>query len=221
MASLPKEPAISLEHAVLIDFEGLGRGTGAEPLPIPHMVGILNPNQKRGSKYRWIAFKTSWKPAVNGSRFEATIDEFNTCFESLLHEIDPQLGRLVSWSDYEAQILRAYLEPETWSKVCSVLYNARIPAKKYVRSHRLLESVVGVPLEVFYSSIFPRSQPMPTIGGGAASACRSIDRACLQNSRWSGFSDNQKKRLHALIDYNRGDCIATWKILKRVHNAGY
>ena len=212
---------IELQHAVIIDFEGEGKSLVEELSPLPHMIGIYEPNKQHGAKYRWVTFQESWTPAVNGSSSNATIENFSVCFESLLKKLDPEKGRLVHWSMYEEQILKHYLMPETWQKVGPVLYNARVPAKKYVRANRLLESVVGVPLEGFFAKICSNSTAMPTLKLGAAEVCRRVDNACLENPRWRNFSNIQKKLLHDLVSYNHGDCKATWKILKKITNAGY
>ena len=140
---------IDLQHALIIDFEGLGKSPTEAFAPMPHMVGIFDPNKKNGAKYRWVTFKELWNPAVNGSRSNATIENFSVCFESLLKELHPEKGRLVHWSMYEEQMLEHYLMPETWRKVSPILYNARVPAKKYVRANGLLETLVGGALGFF------------------------------------------------------------------------
>ena len=212
---------IALDNSIIFDFEGLGKSLAEELPPLPHMVGINDPHKQQGAKYRWAGFRESWKTAVNGSHADATTEKFSSCFEFLLTGLDPEFGRLVHWSSYEGHILRWHLAPEIWVKVSPILYNARIPAKKYVRANNLLETVVGAPLEKFFDLICPNNQVMPALKGGAAKACRNVDKACLDNYRWRNFSETQKKALHDLISYNEGDCKSTWKILKKVTNAGF
>ena len=214
-----------LRCSVILDFEGEGRKKGDEISPLPHMAGIFRPNSRgKSGKYEWIAFKKSWKPATNGSRGQGnvgSVTDFNDCFDRLDTSLLGKSGKLVHWSQHEADILNAHLSTKIWTKLRPLLFNARLPAKKYARRRKIFENsgeTKGKSLEEFFDALYRKRHPFPPLPRGAAATCRLIDKACDSNRRWKGFSEAQKNYVSELIEYNRGDCRATWLIASKMAN---
>jgi len=208
-------------NAVYIDFEGEGKSATGEMRP-PHMIGILRPAIKgKGGSYKSVFFSEFWGPAANGVYQTAVTCDFDEFFTELADEVVEKNKHIVIWSIYEEDVIRQFLKPDLQKRILPRIYNLRPLARKYLRLTRRLqpdETVKGKPLEEFTALIFQKRNPFPPIDIGAAEACRRIDTACQSNKRWKNFSDKQKKYVHDLVAYNKGDCRATWLISLRLGN---
>jgi len=117
--------------------------------------------------------------------------------------------------------LNAHLSTKIWTKLRPLLFNARLPAKKYARRRKIFENsgeTKGKSLEEFFDALYRKRHPFPPLPRGAAATCRLIDKACDSNRRWKGFSEAQKNYVSELIEYNKGDCRATWLIASKMAN---
>ena len=208
-----------VRSSIIFDFEGVGISRASKTAPRPHMVGIFLPNNTGGSgKYKWTAFSESWGPATNGSKKPADTRNFSDFFLKHSLNMRERGGRLIHWSPHEAEILRIYLSTADLEVVEPLLYNVRIPAKKYLRRVKRLSSK-GKSLEDFFSAMYQKRKPFPALKIGAAESCRRIDSACAKNKKWGRFTTTQREYVHDLIAYNEGDCRATWLIAKRLANS--
>ena len=208
-----------LRCSLIFDFEGEGIAIGSDTAPLPHMVGLFYPN-KRGTsgKYRWAAFKKDWKPAINGSRKEATNEELGDFFTKKAQELRQRQGKLIHWSSHEAEVLKNHLDRRDFKIIEPVLFNLRIPAKKYIRRIRKTKTS-GKSLEDFFAAFYRKRHPFPPLKIGAAESCRRIDSVCGKTRKWRHFTPRQRDYVHSLIAYNEGDCRATWLIAKRLSNS--
>ncbi len=203
-------------RSLVIDFEGEGKSRSHDTPPAPHMVGVWERSRSEASRYSWAAFKDHWRPIVNGSQYEAHITTITEFFRGISEQMDPEQDRIFHWSDHERLILESYLSIQEWSKIEPFLRNARIAAKKYVRKRGLMDSVKEKTLDDFYQVICPNHGIVPALEDGAANACRRLDNASQSQKRWRQFSCSQKSIAHALIEYNRGDCLATARIIRKI-----
>ena len=210
-----------VRRSLIFDFEGEGVTACSATPPKPHMVGCFDPNPTgRSGNYHWVAFRENWKPAINGSRKEAKFQEFSSFFLDQAIKLRKQGGRFIHWSHYENQVLQAYLSPKDFRKIESLLFNARIPAKRYLRTNRKLNAK-GKSLEQFFEAMYQKRHPYPPLAIGAAESCRRIDAACEKTKKWKAFSERQKKYVNDLIAYNEGDCRSTWLIAKKLANSSF
>ena len=195
-----------LRCSLIFDFEGEGIAIGSDTAPLPNMVGLFYPNKAGTSgKYRWAAFREDWKPAINGSRKEATNEELGDFFTKKAQELRERQGKLIHWSPHEAEVLKNHL-------------NRRVPAKKYIRRIRRT-TTSGKSLEDFFAAFYRKRHPFPPLKIGAAESCRRIDSVCSKTRKWRHFTPRQRDYVHSLIAYNEGDCRATWLIAKRLSNS--
>ena len=210
-----------VRQSLIFDFEGEGTAAGPTLPPKPHMVGCFEPNPTgRSGKYHWVSFRENWKPAINGSKKEAKFENFSSFFLEQAIRVKNQEGRLIHWSHHENQILKTYLTKKEFTEIQPLLFNARIPAKRYLKMTQKTNSK-GKSLEQFFEVMYRKRHPYPPLTIGAAESCRRIDAACKKNKRWKTFRERQKNYVHDLIAYNEGDCRSTWLIAKKLANSSY
>jgi len=215
-----------LRNSVIIDFEGEGKRKGSTIPPLPHMVGLFYPNKTgKSGRYEWVALREKWRPAVNGSigmGNKARLSELEEVFLGIAETLTQSQGRIIHWSQHESDILQAFLNPASWKMVEPFLFNARIPAKKYARRRKIFEGsgeVLGKTLEEFFDALYRKRNPFPPLTRGAAATCRLINKACGSHKRWKSFTEAEKRYVSELVEYNKGDCKATWLIALKMANA--
>jgi len=207
-------------NAIYLDFEGEGRRRDGT-VPMPHMAGLLRPNQTgRSGQYTCAFFKQNWKPASNGITVAQCVT-FNELFNELAIELEKKDGYLVYWTIHEQLILQEYLSDELYARLAPRLFNLHPMARRYANRRRLFGPNKGAyrkTLEEFFAAMYRKRNPYPPFPLGAAEACRRIDTACKNSKKWKHFSDKQKSYVKDLIQYNKGDCLSTWLIAKRLGN---
>jgi hypothetical protein len=211
--------------AIYFDFEGEGRSTKTKLSAQPHMVGTFQPNPTgKSGKYEAFFFKENWKPARNGIGNAALVVGFEEYFQSLFEFVSRGRIHLIHWSIYERVAMKAHLSNPTFNKIEPFLYNLLPPAKRYANKRRafgVADNASKKSLEEFFAVLFRKKSPFPPLELGAAEVCRRIDKACQKNKRWSKFSVKERGYVNDLIAYNKGDCIASWLIAKRLGNANW
>jgi len=207
-------------NAIYLDFEGEGKkreGTA----PMPHMAGLFRPNQTgKSGQYTCAFFKQTWKSASNGITVAQCVT-FDSLFSDIAKELEKKDGYLVYWTIHEQLILQEYLPDELYARLAPRLFNLHPIAKKYANRKRLFGSNMSAKkrtLEEFFAAMYQKRNPYPPFPLGAAEACRRIDTACKTSKKWKHFSDKQKRYVKDLIQYNKGDCLSTWLIAKRLGN---
>lgn len=205
-------------NAIYLDFEGEGKKRDGT-VPMPHMAGLLRPNQTgKSGKYTCVFFKQNWKPASNGIKVAQCVT-FDGLFSELAIELEKKDGSLVYWTIHEQIILQEYLSDELYARLAPRLFNLHPITKKYANSKRLFGSNMSAKkrtLEEFFAAMYSKRNPYPPFPLRAAEACRRIDTACKNSKKWKHFSDKQKSYAEDLIQYNKGDCLSTWLIAQRL-----
>ena len=208
-------------NAIYLDFEGEGRRRDGT-VPMPHMAGLLRPNQtRRSGQYTCAFFKQNWKPASNGITVAQCVT-FNELFNELAIELEKKDGYLVYWTVHESMILNQYLNEEIFNKLEPFLYNLHSPAAtKFARRTSLFGQNTTSKkkgLDDFYSAIYPNRSKQPSLSRGPAKTCKLIDSACDRRGKWKHFSEREKNYVAELISYNKGDCRSTWLIAHKIGN---
>jgi hypothetical protein len=219
-----------LRNAIYIDFEGEGKKKNGE-IPMPHMVGCAEPNHKnKGIKYSCCFFFDKWQPAKNGTQgklkgevniYSSEVKDFQSYFENLAEKLEAKNCFLIYWTQHEEVVLEKFLSKDLFNRIKKRFYNLHPIAKKYANKKRAFgknDSAYKKSLEEFFSVLYEKRNPNPPFKLGAAEACRRIDKACVSVSRFKNFSEKQKGYLRDLLVYNRGDCLSTWLIAKKVGN---
>jgi len=207
-------------NAIYLDFEGEGKKRDGT-VPMPHMAGLLRPNQTgKSGKYTCVFFKQNWKPASNGIKVAQCVT-FNDRFTELAIELEKKDSYLVYWTIHEQIIFQEYLSDELYARLAPRLFNLHPMARRYANRRRLFgpnEGAYRKTLEEFFAAMARKRNPYPPFPLGAAEACRRIDTACKNTKKWRNFSDKQKIYVEDLVTYNKGDCLSTWLIAKRLGN---
>ena len=71
-------------------------------------------------------------------------------------------------------------------------------------------------LNAYLSAISPKSALVNAPNVGAAESCRRLDSYSTNQKKWSNWDDKQKEVAADLVRYNREDCRATAKIMRKI-----
>jgi len=209
------------KNAIFIDFEGEGVSADGK-LKIPHMIGEYVPS-RTGEKYRAIFFREEWKPLANGflRSFNASLQIFESYVADLVQITQQENRSIVAWSSHEQRVLKEFCHADLYHQIESALYNLLPPARNYCSRKELKLDSGERPrtLEEHYALMITNSRPKKELKIGAAESCRRIDKYCVAHKRWSHFSESQKRVSRNLLEYNKDDCLATFKIAKKVSNS--
>lgn len=208
------------KNAIYIDFEGEGKSIDGT-IRMPHMVGTYLPCYERG-KYGATLFKEEWKPIDSGCRssFNTSIQAFEEYFEEILQQSQTENRKIIAWSSHEEEVLKIFLNASLFRELTRSLHNLLPPTKRYCSKKHLRMDDGSRPrsLEEYYALICPKRADQPRLINGAAETCRRLDLCCTNKNRWSQFSQEQKQYARDLLAYNKGDCLSTFKIAKRIGN---
>ena len=209
----PRRQVITIEEIVnslYIDFEGFGRSP-RDPCPHPHMLGVYKPGLGvQAATYDAFLFRESWKPVANGSRGRAILSNLYEALDWILEEAESGGGRIVHFSMHEETVIETHCR-EFCDDFQAYSFNVKPPLDRMY--NQILTDVVGKPhtLDEHMETWFP-DYDMTKLPGGAADACRTIDKTAERLRRWKRWSDGEKSRAHELLDYNCNDCEATFKL---------
>lgn len=209
---------ISLQRAIYLDFEGVGRSPTC-PTPRPHLLGVYRPSEKASNRASYVAhlFRTEWKPIANG--LSACVGPSDLCMTigQLVDLAKHEERTLIYWSDYESQAVSNHC-PNRSDEFERVSLNLKPLVDTMVNrlglADRLPEgrrSLAG-----YMKVLFPRTTEMTSLNGGAAEACRRLDRYCSTDGRWGAWPDSHKNVARNLIEYNKSDCRSTWRLAVRL-----
>ncbi|MDG2442114.1 MAG: hypothetical protein P8M13_02525, partial [Luminiphilus sp.] len=71
-------------------------------------------------------------------------------------------------------------------------------------------------LNAFLSAICPKAAPVSAPTLGAAKSCARLERYSLKERKWGSWTNQQKHVGKELVRYNREDCVATAKIMRKI-----
>ena len=211
------------ESSIYIDFEGFGRSP-KNPMPHPHMLGAYQPKQSdKKSIFHTFCFKDEWRPISNGWSPNSEVCTLNKAIEKLLSLVQEKGGLLVYFSDHERAVVEKYCSASLYMKFDEGSFNVK-PALERMFNSNLAQGTNGGQgprtLNEYMEHYFPGHRQVNTILGakGAADACRRLDKVCTSELNWGAWADENKALAKALLNYNKGDCISTWKLAKRLAN---
>ena len=208
------------KNAIYIDFEGEGNSKNGI-CRMPHMVGTYVLCNERG-KYSATLFKEEWKPIDSGCRssFNTSIQAFGEYFDEIRIKSRTEDRKIIAWSSHEEEVLKIFLNASLFRELTRSLHNLLPPTKRYCskKNLRMDDGLRPRSLEEYYALICPKRADQPRLINGAAETCRRLDRCCKNKNRWTQFSEEQKQYARDLLAYNKGDCLSTFTIAKRIGN---
>ena len=215
---------MSKKH-ICIDFEGEGKKNSGER-PLPHLLGALVPRlDGLGKDYYLFLLREELAPIERAASLPGRTEFRRTCTlaEAVAHLIDlaeERDCRLVGYSIHELSVIQAHLPERSAERKAFELrwYNVKKKANA-LRKRRGIDAPDDK-LDSLVRALMPKhkSPPPPKCGskGRAAEACRQLTTAGAKNKRWRSWNPRQKQLAKELLAYNKGDCVAVWKLVNRV-----
>lgn len=204
---------------IYLDFEGEGKKRDADSAPSPHLAGVYRPNRTKstGGSYTCYFFRKSWSPVKNGCASEATIVDFDCFLRSLIREAKLEQKIIYYWSHHEQAMIERFASTEVAHEFRTVSQNSLRLAKKFANRRRIkIDEKHEKGLNNFLSALAPKLPIVKETTPGAAESCRRIDSYCAKAGRWRKWSDNQKEVARNLVSYNYEDCLALYRVTKKV-----
>ena len=211
------------ESSIYIDFEGFGRSSKT-PMPHPHMLGAYQPKKPaKHSIFHTFCFKDEWQPISNGWSPNSEVCTLNKAIEKLLSFVQKEGGLLVYYSDHERAVIEKYCSASIYKKFVERSFNVKPALRRMFNRNRRANANGGnapTTLNEFMEYHMPGHRQVNSVVGakGPADACRSLDKVCTSGLKWRKWIPEDKALAKALFDYNKGDCISTWKLAKLLAN---
>ena len=211
------------ESSIYIDFEGFGRSS-KNPMPHPHMLGAYQPKKPaKHSIFHTFCFKDEWQPISNGWSPNSEVCTLNKAIEKLLSLVQKEGGLLVYFSDHERAVIEKHCSAPLYENFIEGSLNVKLALKRMFNSNLAQDTNDGQTprtLNEFMEYYMPGHRQMNTIIGakGPADACRRLDKVCTSGLNWGAWAPTDKSLAKGLFSYNKGDCISTWKLAKRLAN---
>lgn len=205
---------------ICIDFEGEGRKESG--LPLPHLLGALVPRTgTTGRDFRIYLLRPELEPLARAASLPGKVDLRKACdlseaISELVALAEERDCRLVSYSQHEEQIVHTHLASSSPARIGfdSRWYNVKRKAHA-LRKRRGLDAPDKT-LESLLTALMPGRKSPPPPSCGAAESCRRLEKAGAKSKRWRNWSPAHKQLARELLDYNKGDCVAVWKLVNRV-----
>ncbi|MDF1826624.1 MAG: hypothetical protein P1U68_18420 [Verrucomicrobiales bacterium] len=206
---------------ICIDFEGEGRRRD-HSVPHPSLLGALVPNTDgHGKHFRLWVFEPELLPLTRSPRITGKEEHRRYCtlkeaVAELVELARTRSCRLVAFSPHELRIIKAHLPEDSPVRNSFVerFYNI-LPKSRSLAERRHLECP-DITLENLLKALSPKHKSPPPPECGAAEACRRLRKAGAKSRRWGNWATEHQQIARELINYNRGDCDAVWRLLNRV-----
>lgn len=211
------------ESSIYIDFEGFGRSS-KNPMPHPHMLGAYQPKKPaKNSIFHTFCFKDEWQPISNGWSPNSEVCTLNKAIEKLLSLAKKEGGLLVYYSDHERAVVEKYCSASLYKKFVERSFNVKPALRRMFNRNRRANAngdKAPTTLNEFMGHYMTGHKQVKSVAGakGPADACRRLDKVCASGVKWRKWYSKDKALAKALFDYNKGDCISTWKLAKRLAN---
>ena len=207
-----------IRESVYLDFEGEGRR--GDIFPLPHMAGLYRPKPKGKSwnRYEVLFFKSDWIAPRNGYYKISKIVEFREAFKDLTNEVVDRGSKIIYWSNYELQVIERHF-PDILDKFKMVSFNL-LPAIRKVKNRREweLQGEEQKTLNQYLEKFDLTNHIVEDTNIGPAELCRRIDNYSKKYKRWRGWPESKKKYVQNLLEYNKQDCKAVWRLSKKLAN---
>ena len=219
-ASTNIETAIaSFRRGIYLDFEGVGPTAGQMTSPRPHLAGVYRPHltKSTGGSYHCYLFNPLWQPVHNGFSTSSSLSDFTDFAQMLVDECKREGRFIYYWSQHEDALIKDLVSPELHAQFSQYSVNALKLARRF-KNNRDLEIGEKGPklLNTYLEVLVPNSSTVVAPNIGAAESCRRIDRYCLKAKRWKSWTARQKACANDLVRYNKEDCLAVYRICRRV-----
>lgn len=209
----------SHRRGIYLDFEGVGPARGDDISPRPHLAGVYRPHlgKSAGGQYHCYFFEPSWQPVNNGCGTSSSLSDFDDFVHMLVDECERGGRFIYFWSQHEGALIKDLVSPELHARFDKYSANALKFARRF-KNKRDLEIEEKAPklLNTYLAALAPKSSAVVAPKIGAAESCRRIDRYCSKAQKWKSWTAHQKACANDLVRYNKEDCLAVYRICRRV-----
>ena len=210
---------------ICIDFEGEGKkGSGERPLP--HLLGALVPRlDGQGKDYYLFLLRNELAPIERAASIPGKTEFRRTCtlteaIAQLIELAEARDCRLVGYSIHELNVIQDHLPQRSAERKAFELRWYNVKKKATALRNRLGIDAPDRTLDSLIRALMPKhkSPPPPRWGkkGQAAEACRQLTKAGAKSKHWRSWARRHQELAKDLLAYNRGDCIAVWKLVNRI-----
>ena len=209
-----------MADTLFIDFEGEGP-KGPERVPqLPFLAGLYRPKSEgRKSQFSVSLFREHCTPVKNGIAEISEITTLEAFIERITERAETENLTICYWSHHELETVRHFLPTNIAERFEAISLNVKPMADRYLnRRGRTLADTEDKALNAYLSAISPTTTPVTAPSVGAAESCRRLERYSLREKRWSKWSDQQKNLATRLVRYNQDDCLATFKLARKLLN---
>ena len=206
-----------MADTLFLDFEGEGR-KGLDRVPqLPFLAGLYRPKARgRKSQFSVSLFREHCTPVKNGIPEISEITALETFITRITEQAEIEGLTIGYWSDHELKIVDDFL-PELLEQFKAVSINVKVEADRYLNRQRQSAADSGEKaLNAYLSAVCPEAAQVSAPTLGAAKSCARLERYSLKEKKWSRWTDKQKSVAKELVRYNREDCLATAKIMRKV-----
>ena len=212
-----------MADTLFLDFEGEGpKGPkGPNSIPqLPFLAGLYRPKANgRKSHFSVSLFREHCTPVKNGIPEISEITTLEALIERITKKAETESLTICYWSTHELDVLKEFLksDPSLIERFIKISLNAKLAAKTYLnRIGQEVPKSESKNLNAFLSAIHPKATLVNSPRVGAAESCRRLERYSLKERKWSKWTEKQQNTAAELIRYNREDCWATAKIMRKV-----
>lgn len=211
---------MSKKH-ICIDFEGEGKKNSGER-PLPHLLGALVPRiNGQGNDYYLFLLHAELAPIERAASLPGKTEFRRTCtlaeaIAQLIELAKERDCRLVGYSIHELNVIQDHLPARSPERRAfeGLWYNVKKKANA-LRKRRGLDAPDDK-LDSLVRALMPKHKSPPPPRCGAAEACRRLGKAGARSQRWRNWAPTHKQLAKELLAYNKGDCVAVWKLVNRV-----
>ena len=162
-------------------------------------------------------FREYCTPVKNGIPEISEITTLGAFIERITDKAEAEGLTICYWSHHELETVRHFLPTTIAERFEAVSLNVKPVADRYLnrRGQKLADSD-NKALNAYLSAICPTSSPVTAPTLGAAESCRRLERFSTEEKKWGRWRDAHKGVAAKLVRYNREDCLAGYRIARRV-----
>ena len=211
---------MSKKH-ICIDFEGEGKKNSGER-PLPHLLGALVPRlDGQGKDYYLFLLRNELAPIERAASIPGKTEFRRTCtlteaIAQLIELAEARDCRLVGYSIHELNVIQDHLPQRSAERKAFELRWYNVKKKATALRNRLGIDAPDRTLDSLIRALMPKHKSPPPPKCGAAEACRRLSAAGSKSTRWRSWAPKHKQLAKELLAYNKGDCVAVWKLMNRV-----
>ena len=206
-----------IADTLFLDFEGEGP-KGPDRVPqLPFLAGLYRPKADgRKSQFVVSLFREHCTPVKNGIPEISEITTLEAFITRITEQAETEGLTIGYWSDHELKIVKHFL-PGLLKQFKAVSINVKVEADRYLNRQGQSATDSGdKDLNAYLTALCPAAARVSAPTLGAAKSCARLEHYSLKEKKWGNWTNQQKHIGKELVRYNREDCVATAKIMRKI-----